>query len=120
MEGFSGIVDTSHETTSFFPLGYPHLGVGPAEDGDARSVGRQPGGDGAAPRQGNKTGLISTNEIKLVNDTLIVSFMKGRLERDGGDGLVRAAGGGDGDEGQRAGAGLRVHDGVHRGGQKGD
>ena len=46
--------------------------------------------------------------------------MKGRLERDGGDGLVRAAGGGDGDEGQRAGAGLRVHDGVHRGGQKGD
>ena len=46
--------------------------------------------------------------------------MKGRLERDGGDGLVRAAGGGDGDEGQRAGAGLRVHDGVHRGSQKGD
>ena len=63
---------------------------------------------------------IITNEIKLVYPTLFVSFMKGRLERDGGDGLVRAAGGGDGDAGQRAGAGLRVHDGVHRGGQKGN
>ena len=76
-------------------LGHPDLCAGPAEDGDARSVRRQPGGDGAAPRQG-------------------------RLERDGGDGLVRAAGGGHRDEGQRAGAGLRVHDGVHRGGQKGN
>ena len=63
MLSFVGTLDTYHVTTTLVPTGYPHLGVGPAEDGDARSVGRQPGGDGAAPWQGNKIGLISTNEI---------------------------------------------------------
>ena len=35
-----------------FLSGHAHLRPGPAKDGDARPVRRQPRSDGAAPRQG--------------------------------------------------------------------
>ena len=68
---------------------YKDLGSSPAQDGDARSVRRKPGGDGATAGQG------------------------GRQHNDR-DGQLRPASRGHGDEGERPGPGLRVHGGVHR------
>lgn len=64
------------------------LGAGAPEDGDARQVGGQPGGDGADAGQG------------------------GRGDHDH-HGQLRSAGGGHRDSRQRSGGRLRVHGCVH-------
>lgn len=71
-----------------FLQGNQNIGAGSAQDGHAREIRGHPGGDGSAP-------------------------WEGRRQHDVCDGLFRVARGGNRDEGQRPGAGLRVHELLH-------
>ena len=53
---------------------------------------------------------VQSLDLKLV---IFINVFPGGCQRDGGDGQLRAAGGGHRDPCERPGPGLRVHDGLH-------